>query len=52
MDRVKLMLREMEPGASKIFIRSDKKMSTVEDVTLKQNDRVYALSSGDSPVNV
>ena len=52
LDRGKLMLREMEPAASKIFIWSDKKMSTVEAVTNKQNDRVYALSSGDSPVNV
>ena len=46
------MLREIEPAASKIFIWSDKKMSTVEAVTNKQNDRVYALSSGDLPVNV
>ena len=46
------MLREMEPAASKIFIRSDKKMSTVEAVTNKQNDRVYAVSSEDSSVNV
>jgi len=46
------MLREIEPAASQIFICSDKKMSTVEAVTNEQNDRVYALSSGDSPVNV
>ena len=50
-DRGKLMLREMEPAASKIFIWSDK-MSTEETVTNKQNNRVYAFSSGDSPVNV
>ena len=52
LDRGKLILREMEPAASKIFIWSDKKMSTVEAVTKKQNDRVYSLSSGNSPVNV
>ena len=47
-----MMLREMQPAASKMFIWSDKKMSTVEAVTNKQDDRVYALSSGDLPVNV
>ena len=46
------MLREIELAARKIFIWSDKKMSTVEAVNNKQNDRAYALSSGDSSVNV
>ena len=46
------MLNEMEPAARKIFIWSDKEMSTVEAVTNKQNYVVYALSSGDLPVNV
>ena len=46
------MLMEMEPAASKIFIWSDKKMSPVEGVTNKQNNKVFVLSSGDSPVNV
>ena len=52
LNRGKMMLREMQPAASKMFIWSDKKMSTVEAVTNKQDDRVYALSSGDLPVNV
>ena len=52
LDQGKLMLSEMEPAASKIFIESDKKMSTVLVMTNKQSERVYALSSGDSPVNV
>ena len=52
LDRGQLMLREMEPAASKIFNWSDKKMFTVEAVTKKQNDSVYAFSSGDSPINV
>ena len=46
------MLREIEPAASKIFICSDKKMSKVEAVTNKQEDWVYALRSGELPVNV
>ena len=46
------MLREMEPAVSKIFNWSDKKMSMAEAVTNKQNNSVYALSSGDSPVNI
>ena len=50
--RGKLMLSEREPAASKIFIWSDKKMSTVETVINKKNDRVYALSSGYLPVKV
>ena len=37
LDRGKLMLRGMEPAVSKVFIRSDKNMSTVETVTNKQN---------------
>ena len=52
LDRDKLILRETEPAASKILFWY-KKMSTVEEaVTSKQNNRVYALSSGDLPVNV
>ena len=46
------MLRETEPAPIKIFIWSDKKMSTVEAVTIKQSEGVYAVSSGNSPVNV
>ena len=46
------MLGEMKSAACKIFILSDKKMSTVEAVTNKLNIRVYALSSGDLSVNV
>ena len=52
LDRGKLMLREMKPATTKIFICSDKKMSTVVAVTNKQHYRVFALSSGDSPANV
>ena len=46
------MLRGIEKAASKIFFRSDEKMSMVEAVNKKPNDRVYALNSGDSSVNV
>ena len=35
LDRSKLMVREIEPAASKIFICSDKKMSLEEAVTSK-----------------
>ena len=52
LDTGKLMLRETKRPASKIFISSDEKMFTVEAVTNKHNDRVYALRSGDLPVNV
>ena len=52
LNRSKMMLREMEPAASKVFIWSNKKTSTMEAVTNKRNARVYALSSGDSQVNV
>ena len=45
--RGNLMLREMVQAASKIIVWSDKKLSTVEAVTNKQNERVYVLSSGD-----
>ena len=45
-------VRKMEPAASKIFILSDKKMSTVEAVTNKQKYRAYARRSEDSPVIV
>ena len=45
------MLRDMEPDASEILICCDKKMSTVEAVTKEPNNRVYAPSSGGSPVN-
>ena len=51
-ERDKLMLREMDPTVSKNFIWYDKEMSTMEAVTNKQNDRAYALGSGDSQVNV
>ena len=46
------MLQEMERAAGKVFIWSDEKMFTVEAVTNKQNDRVYAHSPGDLSVNV
>ena len=49
--RGKLMLQEMERAAGKVFIWSDEKMFTVEAVTNKQNDRVYAKSSKDLSVN-
>ena len=52
LNRGKMMLREMQPAASKMFIWSNKKMSTVEAVTNKQDDRVYFLSSGGLQVNV
>ena len=43
LDRGKLIFREMERAASKNFIWSDKKMSTVEAATNKQKYKVYAL---------
>ena len=52
LDSDKLMLTEMEPVASKIFIWSDKKLYRVEAVTNKQNNRAYTLNSGDSSVNI
>ena len=52
LDRGKLMLRETERAASKIFIWSDEKMFTVEAVTNKQINRFYARSSRDLLVNV
>ena len=39
-----MILREIEPAASKNFIWSDK-MSTVEAVTNKQNDRLLAFAT-------
>ena len=50
--RGNLMWRKMEPAVYKIFFWCDKKMFTVEAVPNKQIDIVYALSSGDSQVNV
>lgn len=52
LDRGNLILQEMKRAAGKVLIWSDEKMFTVEAVTNKQNDRVYAHSPGDLSVNV
>ena len=44
-------MQEMERAEGKVFIWSDDKMFTVEAVTNKQNDTVYAHSSKELSVN-
>ena len=52
LNRGKLMLKETERTASKIFIWSNEKMFTLEPVTVKQINRFYASSSRDLFANV
>ncbi|XP_014772692.1 uncharacterized protein LOC106870959 [Octopus bimaculoides] len=48
LDRGKTILTEVKRTAKKALIWSDEKIFTVEAVTNRQNDRLYARNAGDS----